>query len=86
MTANNPKYIKTSQEKLNGLNQMKRFEQSSNVSKQGKPHWAARIGSYLFLPSDNRSNVMGQYRTDAVDRIGTSLIKNKESHKQKNHR
>ena len=28
----------------------------------------------FFLPSDIRSNVMGQYRTDAVDRIGTSLM------------
>ena len=38
---------------------------------------SARIGSYFFLPSDIRSSVMGQYRTDtdAVDRIGTSLMK-----------
>ena len=34
------------------------------------------IGSYFLLPSDIRSSVMGQYRTDtdAVDQIGTSLI------------
>ena len=34
-------------------------------------------GPYLFLLSDIPSSVMGQYRTDtdAVDRIGTSLIR-----------
>ena len=36
----------------------------------------AQIGSYFFLPSDIRSSVLGQYPpdTDAVDRIGTSLV------------
>ena len=35
-----------------------------------------QLGSYFFHPSDIRSSVMGQYQTDtdAVDRIGTSLL------------
>ena len=46
MIANKPKNIKTSQLRKVGLNQMKRFEQSSKVSKQCK---LAHIKKYIYF-------------------------------------